>query len=109
MGSSLILLCRVPGRVMLEYLSHSQIALPMNTYSHVAAGLAKRRPHGPDALAERDEDEADNESRAREDAADGVQLQREMQLGPATCAGENGKTPGQDGCAARDSNPEPAD
>jgi hypothetical protein len=43
------------------------------------------------------------------DAPDVAQPQRGMQLGPATSARKRGKSPGQNGCAARDSNPEPAD
>jgi hypothetical protein len=40
---------------------------------------------------------------------DAAQPQLGMQLGPATRARETEETPGQGGCAARDSNPEPAD
>ena len=40
---------------------------------------------------------------------DAAQPQRGMQLGQAANTGEAEETPGQDGCAARDSNPEPAD
>ena len=40
---------------------------------------------------------------------DAAQPQRGMQLGQAASTGETEKPPGQDGCAARDSNPEPAD
>src|SRR6185312_2978938 len=43
------------------------------------------------------------------DAPDAAQPQRGMQLGPAARADEMEETQGQDGCAARDSNPEPAD
>ena len=43
------------------------------------------------------------------DAPDVAQPQRGMQLGPAASTGETEETPGQDGCAARDLNPEPAD
>src|SRR5262249_61932537 len=31
----------VPARVVMEILGHSQIALTMNTYSHVAAGVSR--------------------------------------------------------------------
>jgi hypothetical protein len=43
------------------------------------------------------------------DAPDAAKSQLGMQLGPAACARKTGKSSGQDGCAARDSNPEPAD
>ena len=43
------------------------------------------------------------------DAPDAVQPQREMQRPPMHDPGQAGGTPGQDGCAARDLNPEPAD
>ncbi len=43
------------------------------------------------------------------DAPDAAQPQLGMQLAPTTCAPETEKGPAQNGCAARDSNPEPAD
>jgi hypothetical protein len=95
----------------MEIPGHSQIALPMNTDSHLAPGASREAADRiAQVLWQNDaEDQADNEDRAREDATDAVQPQREMQLGPATSARKTGKSPGQYGCAARDSNPEPAD
>jgi hypothetical protein len=43
------------------------------------------------------------------DTPDGRELQLEMQLPPASGGSESGETPGRNGCAARDLNPEPAD
>jgi hypothetical protein len=43
------------------------------------------------------------------DAPDAAQPQLEMQLGPTTSTRETDIIPAQNGCAARDSNPEPAD
>ena len=42
-------------------------------------------------------------------APDAAEPQLGMQLGPATSARDTEGTQGQYGCAARDSNPEPAD
>ena len=52
-AASLLLAQDVPARVVMEILGHSQIALTMNTYSHVAPeGLSRGcRPDGARALA----------------------------------------------------------
>ncbi len=43
-AASLLLAQNVPGRVVMEILGHSQIALTMNTYSHVAPEARARPP-----------------------------------------------------------------
>jgi integrase len=40
-AASLLLLQRVPARVVMEMLGHSQVSLTLNTYSHVAPELAR--------------------------------------------------------------------
>ena len=40
-AASLLLAQNVPARVVMEILGHSQIALTMNTYSHVAPEVSR--------------------------------------------------------------------
>jgi len=48
MAASLLLAQHVPARVVMEILGHSQIALTMNTYSHVAPEVS---PEAADRIA----------------------------------------------------------
>ena len=46
MAASLLVAQSVPPRVVMENLGRTQIALTMNTYSHVAPAVPRRRPTG---------------------------------------------------------------
>jgi len=49
-AASLLLAQHVPARVVMEILGHSQIAMTMNTYSHVTAQLERDAANQMDAL-----------------------------------------------------------
>ena len=72
-AASLLLAQGVPAQVVMEILGHSQIALTMNTYSHVAPEVSRE---AADRLArlqwqDADEDQADaRQGEADEDQAD---------------------------------------
>jgi integrase len=55
----------VPARVVMEILGHSQIALTMNTYSHVAPEVSREAAYRMARALWHDEDQADD-YRARE-------------------------------------------
>ena len=68
-AASLLLAQGVPARVVMEILGHSQIALTMKTYSHVAPEVSRE---AADRMArmlwrDADEDQADDEGSTRGD------------------------------------------
>jgi integrase len=63
-AASLLLAQRVPARVVMEILGHSQIALTMNTYSHVAPEVSREAAERMAQMLwqDADEDQADDDS-----------------------------------------------
>jgi integrase len=65
-AASLLLAQHVPARVVMEILGHSQIALTMNTYSHVAPEVSREAADRMARALWRDEDQADDNDPAGE-------------------------------------------
>ncbi len=57
-AASLLLAQNVPARVVMEILGHSQIALTMNTYSHVAPEVSREAANRMARMLWQDETEA---------------------------------------------------
>jgi integrase len=66
MAASLLLAQHVPARVAMEILGHSQIALTMNTYSHVAPEVSREAADRMARALWYDEDRADDNDTVRE-------------------------------------------
>jgi integrase len=66
MAASLLLAQHVPARVVMEILGHSQIALTMNTYSHVAPEVSREAADRMARALWYDEDRADDNDTVRE-------------------------------------------
>lgn len=60
-AASLLLAQNVPARVVMEILGHSQIALTMNTYSHVAPEVSREAADRIGRMLWQDEDDQGNE------------------------------------------------
>ena len=60
-AASLLLAQHVPARVVMEILGHSQIALTMNTYSHVAPEVSREAADRMARALWHDEDQADGD------------------------------------------------
>jgi len=65
-AASLLLAQNVPARVVMEILGHSQIALTMNTYSHVAPEVSREAAERMARALWQGEDQADEDGQARE-------------------------------------------
>ena len=65
-GAALLLAQHVPARVVMEILGHSQIALTMNTYSHVAPEVSREAADRMARALWLDEDQADDDYQAGE-------------------------------------------
>ena len=61
-AASLLLAQHVPARVVMEILGHSQIALTMNTYSHVAPEVSREAADRMARALWHDEDQADDDT-----------------------------------------------
>ena len=68
-AASLLLAQGAPARVVMEILGHSQIALTMNTYSHVAPEVSREAAERMARMLWQndDEDQADDEGSAQGD------------------------------------------
>ena len=60
-GGQLLLAQHVPARVVMEILRHSQIALTMNAYSHVAPEVSREAADRMFRALWHDEDQADDD------------------------------------------------
>ena len=65
-AASLLLAQHVPARVVMEILGHSQIALTMNTYSHVAPEVSREAADRMARALWPDEDQANDDHAAGE-------------------------------------------
>ena len=98
-AATLLLQQGVPARVAMQILGHSQISLTLGTYSHVVPELARDAASRMDAALF-----ADGLAQSRI-SANGTTWHHPV----GHADGERRIVAGQTGCAARDSNPEPAD
>jgi integrase len=60
-AASLLLAQNVPARVVMEILGHSQIALTMNTYSHVAPEVSRAAADRMGRMLWQDDDDPDQD------------------------------------------------
>ena len=112
-AASLLVAQGVPPRVVMEILGHSQIALTMNTYSHVAPEVSREAANRiAETLWQNDEDQAEeleatelgtaNEGRCCSPCCSGVGLE-------VTARFATPRDLGTSWWGARGSNPEPTD
>jgi integrase len=70
-AASLLLVQNVPARVVMEILGHSQIALTMNTYSHVAPEVSRAAADRMGRMLWRTDDDPDQDDHDHDQPAHG--------------------------------------